>query len=144
MGKLIIDATTGTVLDVGNCYIVEAEHLVDDTYSDSELAEIAEKHGKSVYEMGLNTGWGDNAYRYTVSYSPLSIRDEANAYLDGGVYAEADEEYWALRWAGENAEIEELAELADEIMSDDAVWDGYKARFVEELRTYYAKKQEEN
>jgi hypothetical protein len=135
MGKLIIDATSGTVLDADNCYVVEDSVLTEDDYSDSELCEIA-KTGKSVAEMGRDTGWGDNAYRHTVSYSPLSLRDEARVYIDGGIYVEGDPEWDALNWA-ENATADELSEVSDHIMAYDGVWDDFRANFIECLIDVY-------
>ena len=41
MGKLIIDAMSGTVLDADHCYVVEDSVLTEVEYSDSELREIA-------------------------------------------------------------------------------------------------------
>ena len=54
--KLIIDAMTGTVLNIEDCYIVDTEKLNDHdsellkNASDSELSEIARRTGKSVKE----------------------------------------------------------------------------------------------
>jgi hypothetical protein len=50
--KVIIDTTTGTVLDVADCYVVDADLVNDDVlFDDSVLAEIAEKYGKSVIDF---------------------------------------------------------------------------------------------
>jgi hypothetical protein len=47
--KVIIDTTTGTVLDVADCYIVDADLVNDDVlFDDNALAEIAEKYGTRV------------------------------------------------------------------------------------------------
>lgn len=139
MAKLIIDATSGTILNMGDCYIVDSQHLGDDlVYSDSEIGEIAEKHGIYIADMARDTGFGDNKYRFTVSYSPLSLRDEANTLIDGGIFGEDEEEYQFLAWAGQDATDEELAELADYIMADDSVWDGFKSHVIDGLRGYFA------
>lgn len=138
MGKLIIDAMSGTVLNADHCYVVEDSALTEDNYSDSELSEIA-KAGISVAQMGQDTGWGDNAYRYSVSYSPLSLRDEAQVYIDGGVYTEDDDEWEALNWA-KNATAEELSEVSDYIMAYDGIWDDFRGNFIESLLDVWKKK----
>lgn len=136
--KVIIDATTGTVVSADDCYIVDLDTLnpedaqLLDMYSDSEASELARRVGKSVVQMGNATGWGDNAYAYTVSYSPLSLRDEAEAYLDGGVYSEGDREYDAIVWA-KSATVEELTEVSQCVMSWDSIWDGFRENFMEAL-----------
>lgn len=48
--KLIVDKTTGTVLDLDGCYIINAEELGDD-YSDGEAMELAVKYGTKVREF---------------------------------------------------------------------------------------------
>ena len=131
MGKLIIDAMSGTVLDADHCYVVEDSVLTEVEYSDSELRDIA-KSGISVAQMGRDTGWGDNGYRYSVSYSPLCLREEAQVYIDGGIYTEGDDEWEALKWA-ENATAEELSEVSDNIMEYDGVWDDFRSNFIESL-----------
>lgn len=131
--KLIIDATTGTVLNADGCYLVDGADFPDKELSDSEVSELAQRVGKSLHRLGSDTGWGDNAYRFTVSYSPLSIRDEADAILDGGVYdSPEDSEYLkVLEWAKEAASQEELEDIALFIMGDDHVWDGFRERLME-------------
>jgi hypothetical protein len=49
MGKLIIDKVTGTVLNIEGCYVIEAEQL-DDNFTDSEIAELANRVGVPVSE----------------------------------------------------------------------------------------------
>jgi hypothetical protein len=124
MGKLIIDATTGTVIAAENCYVVDDSALTEDNYSDSELCEIA-KTGKSVQSMGERTGWGDNAYSWSVSYSPLSIRDEAEVLIEGMVYVDGDPEYESLVWV-RTATQEQLEDISNYAMSHDGVWDGFR------------------
>lgn len=142
MNKLIIDATTGTVLNIENCYIVDSEVLGDNEYSDSELSAIAQNQGKSIMQVGRDTGWGDNAYRWTVSYSPLSLRDEARSYIEGGIYQEHEDEYPILKWASDTATTDELSELSDIIMGDDSLWDGFRQNFMSELKYFYKEKFE--
>jgi hypothetical protein len=133
MAKLIIDATNGTILNMNDCYIVDAELLGDDIMlSDSEAQELANEHGVSVAQMARDTGFGDNSYRYTVSYSPLSIKDEADSILEGGIYEEGDREYEALVWA-KDADASLLEVVSDSIMAQDAVWNGFRDNLVEML-----------
>jgi hypothetical protein len=47
MRYCIVDSQTGTILDMENCYIVEAD-LVDGELSDSEIGEIAVNHGSQI------------------------------------------------------------------------------------------------
>jgi hypothetical protein len=131
--KLIIDATTGTVLNADGCYLVDGADFPDEELSDSEVSELAQRVGKSLHRLGSDTGWGDNAYRFTVSYSPLSIRDEAEALLEGGIYdSPGDETYkQVMEWARDAASQEELEDIALFIMSSDSVWDGFRENLIE-------------
>lgn len=141
--KLIIDKTTGTVLNIEGCVIVETDDLDDhdshllDEASDSELSSIGERYGISIQQMGNDTGWGDNKYRYTVSYSPLSIKDEVETLIDGGIYTEEDREWKALQWIQNEATKADLEDLSDWIMSSDGVWDGFKSNMMEWLVHLY-------
>lgn len=142
MTKYIVDAVTGTILDMASCYIVDAELMGDDLMlTDSEAGELANEHGISVAQIARDTGFGDNAYRYTVSYSPLSIKDEADSLLEGGVYEEGDREYEALVWA-KDADLEDLRAVSDSIMSQDAVWDGFRDNLTEMLVFIHALQKE--
>lgn len=144
MTKLIIDATNGTILNMGDCYIVDAELLGDDIMlSDREAGELANTHGISVAEMARDTGFGDNKYRYTVSYSPLSIKDEAYSLLDGGIYEDPEDENYknALTWASEKATQEQLEAISNLIMGQDSVWNDFRENLMEGLMFIY---KEEN
>ncbi len=143
MSKLIIDTQTGTILNIEHCYVIEAEELGVDDFTSSELQAVADRCGKSISEMGSDTGWGDNSYRYTVSYSPLSVKDEADSLLEGGVYEEGDREYEALVWA-KDANPEELRVISDSIMGQDAVWDGFRENLTEMLVFAHSLRKEEN
>lgn len=150
--KLIVDALTGTIIDADTCYIVDTEELSaeDDALlsggSDSEASEVAQRVGVSVSQMGRDTGWGDNRYSWTVSYSPLTLKEEAQemlgqlsmAYGDG----KGDDEglYNALVWASEEASLAELGTLADTIMAyDEEVWHGWKRNFSENLVDFHSR-----
>lgn len=149
MSKLIIDATTGTVLNVEQCFLVDTDNLsasdseLLDNASDSELGELAQRAGKSILvSFGSDTGWGDNKYRYTVSYSPMSIRDEADSMLDGGIYEDDEDQKDALRWALREASDEELGNISDFIMGADHVWDGFRENLMEGLMFFYHESKE--
>jgi hypothetical protein len=128
---------------MNDCYIVDAELLGDDIIlSDSEAQELANEHGVSVAQMARDTGFGDNSYRYTVSYSPKSIKDEADSILEGGIYEEGDREYEALVWA-KDADLADLTDISDSIMAQDGVWDGFRENLTEMLVFIHALKKEQ-
>ena len=56
MGKLIIDKVTGTVLNIEGCYVIEGDQL-DDSFTDSEIADLADRLGVPVseYKMTVET-----------------------------------------------------------------------------------------
>lgn len=137
--KLIIDATSGTILNADDCYIVLAEDLPDTELSDPEVGSIAKKHGLPLLKLGADTGWGDNAYRYTVSYSPLSIRDEADSLLEGGIYESPEDEKYkrALEWVRSTADPDQLAAISDFVMGHDGVWDGFRENLMEAVMFIY-------
>jgi hypothetical protein len=139
--KLIIDAQTGTILNVDNCYVVDTEDLPNedslDTASDSEIAEIAEKYGTAVWKIGEDTGWGDNKYRWCVSYSPKSIHEEAEGYLDGSFVDESDDEYKAVVWLTNDSTQQQREELSRWIVSNYYVWDEYKSNLLTTLVEYH-------
>ena len=143
MSKIIIDAQTGTILSAEHCYVVDTDTLTAEdeslleVASDGELGELAQRAGKSLSKIGQDTGWGDNAYRFTVSYSPLSLRDEADAFIEGGVYSAGDSEYDALVWAKDIATTEQLEDISYFVMSNDGVWDGFRETFMEALTWVY-------
>lgn len=141
--KLIIDKTTGTVLNLEGCVIVETDDLNDhdsnllDEASDSELSDIGERCGISIEQMGRDTGWGDNKYKWAVSYSPLSIKDEVDSFIEGGIYTEEDAEWEALQWIQTEATKADLEDLSDWIMSSESVWEGYRSNLMEWLLHLY-------
>jgi hypothetical protein len=141
--KLIIDKTTGTVLNLEGCVIVETDDLNDydshllEEASDSELSDIGERCGISIEQMGRDTGWGDNKYKWAVSYSPLSIKDECESFMDGGIYDETDREWNAVKWIQTEATKADLEDLSDWIMSSESVWEGYRSNLMEWLLHLY-------
>lgn len=142
MGKLIIDTQTGTILNIEHCYIIEDTETIEDNPTTDELQAIADRSGIYINKMGFDTGWGDNTYRYTVSYSPKSIKDEADSILEGGIYEEGDREYEALVWA-KDADLADLADISDSIMAQDGVWNGFRENLTEMLVFIHALKKEQ-
>jgi hypothetical protein len=138
MTKYIIDGSNGTILNMSDCYIIDSEHLGDDIIiSDREAGELAIKHGISVAKMAHDTGFGDNAYRYTVSYSPQSVRDEADSLIEGGFYTEEDKEYKALLWIKDEATTEQLEILGDGAMSNESVWQEFRETLIQQVMFVY-------
>lgn len=147
--RLIVDAQTETILGIEHCYILTIDDLSEedqqtlldineDSGADDEIVvEMAKKQGVKVTDIGDQTGWGDLSYSNAVAYSPLSLRDEANTLLDGGMYDDDDEESIRitemLKWVDQKATDEQLDELSQYIMQDDSVWNGYKNNFVGNL-----------
>ena len=140
--KYIIDTQTGTMVSAEYCYIVDEKDISEDLnpMSDTELSELAQEVGVRLTTVGQETGWGDNAYRFTISYSPLSIKDEAETYVEGGVYTEGDVEYDALMWA-KDASTEELEEISYWVMNNDSVWDGFRGNLIEGLMWVFKNKE---
>jgi hypothetical protein len=135
--RYVIDTQTGTMLNVEHCYIVEATHLPDEDLSDSELSKLATEKGTSLTEIGSDTGWGDNKYCWTVSYSPYTFVDEAIAWLDGGIYTEGETEHEALVWVASKATKADLAEMSSTIMSYDSIWDGFRGLVMDVILEHY-------
>lgn len=139
--KLIFDAMTGTVVDADSCYVVESDDLTDEYLeilhngSDDERSQLGMQLGKRLNEIGQDTGWGDNKYRWTVSYSPKSLKDEADALLDGGIYEDAEDDKYKsmLEWVANEATENELEEVSDLAMSADHVWDGFRENLMEAI-----------
>lgn len=145
---LVIDAQTGTILNAEHCYVVKdvPEQIAEG--ADSEIAEFAKFYGKSLSEIGQDTGWGDNKYRFTVSYSPNSLRDEADAMLDSEIYEHIDEPEDSgkckslLEWVKNEASDKELEEVAYWIMNADQVWNGFQNNVLESLYWYHQRKSQ--
>lgn len=53
-GYMIVDKTTGTILDASNCVFVANFRIADDDLSDSEISGIAEEHGIPLDEFFYN------------------------------------------------------------------------------------------
>jgi hypothetical protein len=147
MSKVIICGTTGTVVTLEDCYIVDTsmlsqpdlELLISDP-TDSELSKLAEKTGKKLEPMLSAGNYGDVTYANSVSYSPLSLKDEAEVLIDiqqWDMYDEQESVKAALEWAYNKATVEELDDVSKYIMVSDDVWDGYKTNMIQGLMSYW-------
>lgn len=142
---LVIDASSGTVLDLDDCYIVEDENFTPEqeaimnSGSDTLIAELAVAEG---YRLDKDAIEAVKYARLTsVSYGPSALRDEARVLLEVFMPESDDPEDIALRdslkWVAEEANDATLCLLGQHILNDDAVWNGYRANFIEGLR-YWA------
>ena len=48
--KLIIDKATGTILNLDDCYIINADEL-GDSFTDSEVADLADSVGVRITDI---------------------------------------------------------------------------------------------
>lgn len=151
--KLIFDAMTGTVVDADSCYVVESDDMTDADHAilaignDEDISQLGMRLGKRLNEIGQDTGWGDNKYRWTVSYSPKSLKDEADALLDGGIYEDAEDARYKsmLEWVANEATEKELEEISDLAMGADHVWDGFRGNLMEAVHmALYMKHQNQD
>lgn len=138
---LIIDAMTGTVLDMGDCYLVEDSNLTDeeeamlDSGSDSLIGELARRAGIPLDGFALETL---KYHRLTsVSYGPSALRDEAEVLLE--VIPETDDPedialHEGLKWMLTEATDDELSWLGQHILNDDSVWNGFRENVLDALR----------
>jgi hypothetical protein len=55
MQKYIIDKVTGTILNIEGCYVIDADQL-DDSFTDSEIADLADRVGVPVSEYNKTQG----------------------------------------------------------------------------------------
>jgi len=130
---LIIDATTGTILDLSDCYIVfdeslsESEEAMLDSGSDSTVGELARQAGIPI-EGSLE--WIMYGRLTSVSYGPSALREEASVMLDDA----DDETRGLLEWVINDATDADLVWVAEHILNDDAAWDGFQNNIVESLR----------
>jgi hypothetical protein len=145
---LIIDAKTGTVLDSDDCYVVSQSQLEEDDLqaiesgSDSEISGIARRLGKSLSEIGSTTGWGDLTYATSISFSPLSLREEASVWLESGLshHAVEDEDIAeALEWCVTVANEDELNLIGQICVAENDLWEPYRDTFIEVLLETYPK-----
>lgn len=138
---LIIDRTTGTVLEASDCYVVNpndfpeevSNALEDGGLSDSEISDIAENYGTSLKSIGSDTGWGDNKYRWTISYSPASVQEELEELLSQGYFEEEDPELGAIRWYLHHATREQRELVSNVCLSYDHIWQEFRSHLLHVL-----------
>ena len=150
MSKIIVCNTTGTVVPLEDCYLIDTEMLSaddstllsewDESGSDSIITELGKKVGTKVETMLSVSGYGDMTYANSVSYSPLSLKDESEALIDIEEWDKYDEHEIikaAIEWVYNTATTEELNEVSQYIMVSDDVWDGYKSNMIQGLMSYW-------
>jgi len=150
MSKLIVCNVTGTVVPLDDCYLIDTEMLSesdstlladwDESGNDSIIAELGKTAGKKLEPMLSAGNYGDVTYANSVSYSPLSLKDEAEVLIDiqqWDMYDEQESVKAALEWAYNTATVEELDDVSKYIMVSDDVWDGYKTNMIQGLMSYW-------
>lgn len=139
---LIIDLVTGTILNLEDCYVVNPYDLSEDQLEtldngpDSSIGEIAEKNGKSLRTILSDTGYGDNKYRWTVSYSPDSVSEEFEELLAGGYLADDDYEFKAVAWYLNHATDEQKSQFSNWVMSYESVWETFRSTLLEAISDF--------
>ncbi len=141
MGKLIIDTVTGTILNAEGCYVLDDTDWTSDDFTDREIAELAAKSGKSLMKIGEDTGWGDNAYKYTVSFSPETIKQETELWLNSGMHEDDDPQLAELVWAKEEATLEQLQNIAELAMGGENIWEYFYSNMTEAISEAYEMKE---
>lgn len=140
---LIIDSVTGTILNLEDCYVVNPYDLSEeqletlDNGPDSSIGEIAEKNGKSLRKILSDTGYGDNKYRWTVSYSPDSLSEEFEELLASGYLSDDTYVFKAVAWYLNHATDEQKSEFSDWVMSYESVWESFRETLFEAITDYY-------
>lgn len=130
---IIVDATSGTILDLSNCYIVfedsltESEEHALDNGSDSEIAEVGRQSGISIQD---SLEWIVYGRLTSVSYGPSALRNEAKVMLEDAT----DETRGWLEWAINDATDADLVWLAQYILEGDQAWEGFRENVVDALR----------
>lgn len=138
MMPLVIDATTGTVVDMSNCYIVFDEtftvedSLILEEGSDFEIGELAKNEGIALDEDALE--WIQYGRLTSLSYGPSALRHEAKELLAGtlGSIMEVEIRGW-LEWVVNSSTDAELVWLGQYIL-ENKVYDNYRKNFIEALQ----------
>lgn len=134
---LVIDATTGTVLDMSNCYIVfsdtftpEEEWCIEEG-SDHEIGELAKNEGIPLDEDALE--WIQYGRLTSVSYRPSALRYEATDALEKYGFLATEEDRGWLEWVINSATDAELVWLGQYIL-ENKVFDNYTRNLMEALK----------
>lgn len=104
-----------------------------------EILDVATKDTESLDSVLHGCGFGDLDYSNSIAYSPVALRDEANALLDVGIYNGYDDPEFvrlALEWCEKTATDQQLNYIASCILASDDAWSAYKKNFLEELLPY--------
>lgn len=136
---LIIDTQTGTVLDLTDCYLVNANDCDDqddadlDMGSDVMTAHVAKRRGRNLADLLESCGYGDLNYTNCFSLSPTALREEANECIEMYSPSAVSETLDAYKWVANTATDEELHNLASEILMDEKVWNTISVSLIESL-----------
>lgn len=93
--RLVVDKVTGTILDIAGCYVIDADQL-DDTFTDSEVADLVDRVGHRVIDpcdyteqdaLGLVSYWAE---RYGWKYAMFTRSEVWHCLVD--VYGDATDE----------------------------------------------------
>lgn len=143
MGKMIFNPYDETLTSLEGSVIIETEdftledeHLMAD-YLETEnygiLNDLANRYGKPIKKMLERNGYGDVSYLNSITYSPRSLRDEAEVILEVGAYDQDPETKRFLEWAKSTATNDELDDVAQYILNHDEMFSGYKDNFISGL-----------
>lgn len=138
MAKIIINRHDGTVTDLEGAFILDLEKLDNptrmlwaewlDTGSDEVACKIATL-GESLKAILEGCGFGDLDYGNAYAYSALSLRDEIDAFADGG---------YDYEWLDKAKKLtnEQLDYLGRELMSNDYLWSVWRNELIDALSHY--------
>lgn len=138
MTKLVIDIVSGTVIDLDSCYLVDTEDLLSEEIrlieegSDSDIIGVAITSGRSLDAILQTSGYGDVTIFNSVSYSPMHLRDEADAVIDSitGLPEENEHIYSYLKWVRDQATDDDLNIIGQLCLADDDAWRTFRTVFM--------------
>lgn len=143
MTKLVVDSVSGTIIDLDDCYLVDTEDLLSEEIrlvqegSDEEIIGVARTSGRSLDAVLRTSGYGDVTVFNSVSYSPMHLRDEADACMDTGLFEEDSSEYRYMKWVRDQATDDELNIIGQLCLADDDAWKSFRTVFISNV--YYFK-----
>jgi len=149
MGYLIYNKFDGTLTTVAESIIFTTETLSEEdallmaSYLEEEntdaLDEVAKRNGKNLEEMLERIGYGDLSYTNSITYSPRSLREEADIIIQAGTYEDYEDAAKVaemLNWVL-NAPDDSLNLVAQYILADDRLFSEYKSNFIAGLKWFY-------
>lgn len=140
--KLIVNLETGEVSNANDCVMIDTDyHLTqseiesldgNDFFEDAIILEVAKQRGSRIPEHDLT--WGN-----TIAFSPMALREEAEALIDAGYYQHDDGSLHlkAMEWVIEVATDADLEPIAGYILSDDRAWAFYKEAVMDGIFDRY-------